>query len=137
MIEARYRGPHEYEWRFLTITAALSASRLTCAATTLYRNCANLAAISVNVRALSDEAKIWCRTLFSYLHRTGSGGSQENIRSVLFRRAHNGAGIRQQSYDRFRQTTRSRLDSISDDARRNQVVLEKEKLRRLERRSSY
>jgi RNA polymerase sigma-70 factor (ECF subfamily) len=70
---------------------------------------------------------------FLNLHRhLASGGSQVNIRSWLFRVAHNGARNRQQSYDRrFGKPLDPDLDSISDDATPEQVVLEKEKLRRL------
>jgi RNA polymerase sigma-70 factor (ECF subfamily) len=61
-----------------------------------------------------------------------AGGSQENIHSWLFRVAHNGARNRQHRYGRrFGTPLDPDLDSISEDASPEQVVLEKERLRQL------
>ena len=81
----------------------------------------------------ADEAQDVVQDAFVSLHRhLSSGGSQENIRSWLFRVAHNGARNRQHSYDRrFGTPLDPDLDSMSDEASPEQVVLEKEKLRRL------
>jgi RNA polymerase sigma-70 factor (ECF subfamily) len=72
---------------------------------------------------------------FLALHRhLTSGGSQQNIRSWLFRVAHNDARNHQQSYDRrFGNQLDPDLDSIANEATPEQVVLEKEKHRRLGR----
>jgi RNA polymerase sigma-70 factor (ECF subfamily) len=80
-----------------------------------------------------DEAQDVVQDAFLSLHKhLGSGGSQENIRGWLFRVAHNSARNHQHSYDRrFGKSLDPDLDSISADATPEQVVLEKEKLRRL------
>jgi RNA polymerase sigma-70 factor (ECF subfamily) len=81
----------------------------------------------------ADEAQDVVQDAFVSLHRhLASGGSQENIRSWLFRVAHNGARNRQLTYDRrFGEPLDPDLDSISEEATPEQVVLEKEKFRRL------
>jgi len=67
------------------------------------------------------------------LHRhLASGGSQENIRSWLFRVAHNQARNRQNRYERrFAAPLEDGMDSILEQASPEQAVLEKEKFRRL------
>ncbi len=105
-----------------------------CEATTLYRELRKpLLRYLVCLGLSADEAQDMVQDAFLSLHRhLASGGSQENIRSWLFRVAHNGARNRQQSYDRrFGKPLDPDLDSISDEATPEQVVLEKEKLRRL------
>jgi RNA polymerase sigma-70 factor (ECF subfamily) len=106
-----------------------------CEATTLYRELRQpllryLACLGLS----SDEAQDIVQDAFLSLHRhLASGGSQENIRSWLFRVAHNGGRNRQHSYDRrFGQPLDSDLDSISGEGTPERVVLEKEKFRRLE-----
>jgi RNA polymerase sigma-70 factor (ECF subfamily) len=82
-----------------------------------------------------DEAQDVVQDAFLTLHRhLTSGRSQQNIRSWLFRVAHNGARNRQQSYDRrFGDQLDPDLNSIANEATPEQVVLEKEKHRRLGR----
>jgi RNA polymerase sigma-70 factor (ECF subfamily) len=106
-----------------------------CEATTLYRELRQpllryLACLGLS----SDEAQDIVQDAFLSLHRhLASGGSQENIRSWLFRVAHNGGRNRQHSYDRrFVQPLDSGLGSISGEATPERVVLEREKFRRLE-----
>ena len=105
-----------------------------CEATTLYRELRTPLLRYLACLGLSaDEAQDIVQDAFVSLHRhLASGGSQENIRSWLFRVAHNGARNRQNSYDRrFGKPLDPHLDSIADDATPEQVVLEKEKFRRL------
>src|ERR1700719_331719 len=81
----------------------------------------------------SDEAQDVVQDAFLSLHRhLASGGPQENIRSWLFRVAHNRARNRQNSYDRrFGASLDEGHDSISDALTTERQVLEKEKFRRL------
>jgi len=105
-----------------------------CEATTLYRELRKpLLRYLVCLGLSMDEAQDIVQDAFLSLHRhLASGGSQENIRSWLFRVAHNGARNRQHSYDRrFGTPLDPGIDSISDDATPEQVVLEKERFRRL------
>ena len=105
-----------------------------CEATTLYRELRKpLLRYLVCLGLSADEAQDVVQDAFVSLHRhLASGGSQENIRSWLFRVAHNGARNRQNSYDRrFGKPLDPHLDSIADEATPEQVVLEKEKFRRL------
>ena len=105
-----------------------------CEATTLYRELRKpLLRYLVCLGLSADEAQDVVQDAFVSLHRyLALGGSQENIRSWLFRVTHNGARNRQLSYDRrFGKPLDPDLDSISDEATPEQVVLEKEKFRRL------
>lgn len=82
----------------------------------------------------ADEAQDIVQDAFLSLHQhlTG-GGSQENIRSWLFRVAHNAARNRQNRYERrFAAPLEDGFDSASDEATPEHVVLEKEKFRRLQ-----
>jgi RNA polymerase sigma-70 factor (ECF subfamily) len=81
----------------------------------------------------SDEAQDVVQDTFLSLHRhLSAGGSDENIRSWLFRVAHNQARNRQNSYDRrFSAPLRDNAESILDQATPERVLLEKEKLERL------
>jgi RNA polymerase sigma-70 factor, ECF subfamily len=106
-----------------------------CEATTLYRELRQpllryLACLGLS----SDDAQDIVQDAFLSLHRhLASGGSQENIRSWLFRVAHNGGRNRQHRYDRrFGQPLDSGLDSVSGEGTPERAVLEKEKFRRLE-----
>jgi RNA polymerase sigma-70 factor, ECF subfamily len=82
----------------------------------------------------SDEAQDVVQDAFLSLHRhLLAGGPQENIRSWLFRVAHNQARNRQSSYDR---RFGARLDdagaeSIRDEATPERALLQKEKFERL------
>jgi RNA polymerase sigma-70 factor (ECF subfamily) len=105
-----------------------------CEATTLYRELRKpLLRYLVCLGLSADEAQDIVQDAFLSLHKhLASGGSQANIRSWVFRVAHNGARNRQHSYDRrFGKPLDPNLDSISEEATPEQVVLEKEKLRRL------
>ena len=102
--------------------------------TTLYRQLRKpLLRYLVCLGLAVDEAQDVVQEAFVSLHKhLASGGSQENIRSWVFRVAHNGARNRQRSYDRrLGQPLDPLLDSIADEATPEQVVLEKEKFRRL------
>src|SRR5579862_4627617 len=101
-----------------------------CEATTLYRELRTpllryLACLGMS----ADEAQDVVQDVFVSLQRhLASGGSQENIRSWLFRVAHNRARNRQSSYDRrFGSPLDSGIESIPDDATPERTVLEKEK----------
>jgi RNA polymerase sigma-70 factor (ECF subfamily) len=82
----------------------------------------------------SDEAQDVVQDAFLSLHRhLSAGGSQENIRSWLFRVAHNQARNRQTSYDRRFSAS---LDDVGaerglDEATPERVLMEKEKFERL------
>jgi RNA polymerase sigma-70 factor (ECF subfamily) len=107
-----------------------------CEAANLYRElCKPLLRYLVCLGLSTDEAQDVVQDAFLSLHKhTASGGSQENIRSWLFRVAHNRARNRQHSFDRrFSTSLDSGIDSISEEATPEQVVLEKEKFRRLGR----
>jgi RNA polymerase sigma-70 factor (ECF subfamily) len=120
-----------------SLPLSLPLSRLatdSCEATTLYHELRKpLLRYLVCLGLSTDEAQDVVQDAFLSLHRhLSSGGPRESIRSWLFRVAHNGARNRQQSYDRrFGTALDPDLDSISDEASPEQIVLEKEKLRRL------
>jgi RNA polymerase sigma-70 factor (ECF subfamily) len=105
-----------------------------CEATTLYRELRKpLLRYLVCLGLSADEAQDVVQDAFVSLHRQlASGRSPQNTRSWLYRVAHNGARNRQLSYDRrFGKPLDPDLDSISDEATPEQVVLEKEKFRQL------
>jgi RNA polymerase sigma-70 factor (ECF subfamily) len=105
-----------------------------CEATTLYRELREpLLRYLVCLGLSADEAQDVAQDAFLSLHRhLASGGSQENIRSWLFRVAHNQARNRQNRYERrFAAPLEDGMDSILDQASPEQAVLEKEKFRRL------
>ena len=81
----------------------------------------------------SDEAQDVIQDAFVSLQRhLASGGSQENIRSWLFRVAHNRARNHQTSYERrFRSSFDSQLEAIPGFASPERAVLEKEKFRKM------
>jgi RNA polymerase sigma-70 factor, ECF subfamily len=83
----------------------------------------------------SDEAQDVAQDAFLSLHRhLSAGGSQENIRSWLFRVAHNQARNRQASYDRrFSAPLEDGAESALDEATPERTLLEKEKFERLRR----
>src|SRR3984893_5210263 len=120
-----------------SLSFPLPLSRLepdSCEATNLYRELRKpLLRYLVCLGLSADEAQDVVQDPFLSLHRhLAAGGSQENIRSWLFRVAHNGARNRQHSYDRrFGKPLAPDLDSISDDASPDQVLLEKERVRQL------
>ncbi len=116
---------------------ALPLSRFaagTCEATTLYRELRKpLLRYLVCLGLSSDEAQDVVQDAFLGLHRhLASGGAQENIRSWVFRVAHNQARNRQKSYDRrFSAPLDAGMDSALDEATPERVMLEKEKFGRL------
>ena len=81
----------------------------------------------------ADEAQDVVQDAFVSLQRhLAAGGSQENIRSWLFRVAHNGARNRQRSYERrFSEALDAEVDTMVHEATPERAVLEKEKFRRL------
>src|SRR5271168_3622042 len=87
----------------------------------------------VSIGLSADEAQDVVQDAFVSLQRhLAAGGSQENIRSWLFRVAHNRARNRQSSYDRrFGGPLDSGIESIPDEATPERAVLEKEKFRQL------
>src|SRR5438105_8230118 len=118
---------------------ALPLSRLasgTCEATTLYRELRKpLLRYLVCLGLSADEAQDVLQDAFLSLQRhLASSGSQEHIRSWLFRVAHNAARNRQNRYDRrFAAPLEEGLDSELDEATPEHVVLEKETFRRLQK----
>jgi len=85
-----------------------------------------------------DEAQDVVQEAFLSLHRhLSAGGSKENIRSWLFRVAHNRARNQQNSYHRrFASPLDNDMDSISAEATPEQAILEREKFQRLSRAMS-
>src|SRR5262249_16176632 len=117
---------------------ALPLPRLsgTCEATVLYRELRKpLLRYLVCLGLTADEAQDVVQDAFLVLHRhLSSGGVQDNIRTWVFRVAHNQARNRQQSYHRrfgtsLDPTTHSRVD----DATPERSLLEPEKFKRLEK----
>jgi RNA polymerase sigma-70 factor, ECF subfamily len=105
-----------------------------CEATTLYRELRKpLLRYLVCLGLSGDEAQDVVQDAFLSLHRhLASGGSQENIRSWLFRVAHNQARNRQNRYDRRRSAPIDPgTDSVLDEATPERAVLEKEKFQQL------
>ena len=106
-----------------------------CEATTLYRELRKpLLRYLVCLGLSSDEAQDVVQDSFLSLHRhLSAGGSKQNIRSWLFRVAHNGARNRQNCYDRrFSAPIDPEMDLAADQATPERAVLEKEKFLRLE-----
>ena len=107
-----------------------------CEATTLYRELRKpLLRYLVCLGLSNDEAQDVVQDAFLGLHRhMASGGDQENIRSWLFRVAHNQARNRQKSYERrLSAPLEARTDSTLDEATPERALLEKEKFGRLGR----
>src|ERR1700731_231234 len=79
----------------------------------------------------ADEAQDVVQDAFLSLHRhLASDGSRENIRSWLFRVAHNAARNRQNCYDRrFAKPLDESLHSALDEATPERALLEKERFR--------
>jgi RNA polymerase sigma-70 factor (ECF subfamily) len=103
-------------------------------ATTLFRELRKpLLRYLVCLGLSSDEAQDVVQDAFLSLHRhLSAGGSQENIRSWLFRVAHNQARNRQNSYDRrFSAPLDNGAELVLDEATPERVLLEKEKFERL------
>jgi RNA polymerase sigma-70 factor, ECF subfamily len=108
----------------------------TCEATTLYRELRKpLLRYLVCLGLSSDEAQDVVQDAFLGLHRhLSAGGAKDNIRSWVFRVAHNQARNHQKSYGRrFGAPLDPQMDSASHDATPERVMLEKEKFGRLEK----
>jgi RNA polymerase sigma-70 factor (ECF subfamily) len=119
-----------------SVPLVLPLSRLAtgCEATTLYRELRKpLLRYLVCLGLSADEAQDVVQDAFLSLHRhLDSGGSRENIRSWLFRVAHNAARNRQNRYERrFAAPLEDGLALALNEATPEQVVLEKEKFSRL------
>lgn len=108
----------------------------TCEATILYRELRKpLLRYLVCLGLSTDEAQDVVQDAFLGLHQhLTAGGAQDNIRSWLFRVAHNQARNRQQSYHRrFSAPLDPEMNSAVDDMTPEHVMLEKEKFGRLEK----
>jgi RNA polymerase sigma-70 factor (ECF subfamily) len=119
-----------------SVPLVLPLSRLAagCEATTLYRELRKpLLRYLVCLGLSADEAEDVVQDAFLSLHRhLDSGGSQQNIRSWLFRVAHNAARNRQNRYERrFAAPLEDALALALNEATPEHVVLEKEKFHRL------
>ena len=119
-----------------SVPLVLSLSRLAtgCEASTLYRELRKpLLRYLVCLGLSADEAQDVVQDAFLTLHRhLDSGGSRENIRSWLFRVAHNAARNRQNRYERrFAAPLEDGLALALNEATPEQVVLRKEKFNRL------
>ena len=115
---------------------ALPLSRLAtdaCEVTTLYRELREpLLRYLVCLGLSGDEAQDVVQDTFLTLHRhLASGGPQDNIRSWVFRVAHNQARNRQRSYHRrFGESLDVEIEAL-DETTPERLVLEKEKFKRL------
>jgi len=120
-----------------SVRLILPISRLateTCEATDLYRELRKPLLRYLACLGLSaDEAQDVVQDAFLSLHKhLAAGGSQENIRSWIFRVAHNQARNRQSRYERrFAAPLEERLDTITDESTPERAVLEQEKFRQL------
>jgi RNA polymerase sigma-70 factor (ECF subfamily) len=116
---------------------ALPLSRLAtgaCEVTTLYRELREpLLRYLLCLGLSSDDAQDVVQDTFLSLHRhITSGGPQDNIRGWVFRVAHNQARNRLGSYlRRFGEPLNLEVETVLDETTPEQVVLEKEKFRRL------
>lgn len=107
----------------------------TCEATTLYRELRKpLLRYLVCLGLSTDEAQDVVQDAFLGLHRhLAAGGAQDNIRSWLFRVAHNQARNRQQSFHRrLSAPLDPEIHSAIDHATPERAMLEQEKLARVE-----
>jgi RNA polymerase sigma-70 factor (ECF subfamily) len=102
-------------------------------ATALYRELRKpLVRYLVCLGLSGDEAQDVVQDAFVSLQgHLAAGGSQENIRSWLYRVAHNHARNLQTSYDRRFSAPLGEVDTMSHEATPERAVLEKEKFRRL------
>jgi RNA polymerase sigma-70 factor (ECF subfamily) len=122
-----------------SVRLILPLSRLAteaCEATDLYRELRKPLLRYLACLGLSaDEAQDVVQDAFLSLHKhLAAGGSQENIRSWIFRVAHNQARNRQSRYERrFAAPLEERIDSIADESTPETAVLEQEKFLRLKK----
>ena len=119
------------------VPIALPLSRLASAngeAATLYRELRKpLLRYLVCLGLSSDEAQDVVQDAFLSLHRhLAAGGSQENIRSWLFRVAHNRARNHQNRYDRrFGMPLDAKEELVLDETTPERAVLDKEKFQQV------
>ena len=107
-----------------------------CEATTLFQELRKpLLRYLAGLGLPAEEAQDVVQDAFLSLHKhLAGGGSQENIRSWLFRVAHNRARNSQQSYARrFGEPLDSVFDAASHEATPEQAVLAEETFRRLDK----
>jgi RNA polymerase sigma-70 factor (ECF subfamily) len=107
-----------------------------CEATTLYQELRKpLLRYLAGLGLSSDEAQDVVQEAFLNLHKhLARGGSQQNIRSWLFRVAHNLARNHQQSYlQRMGQPLDAAFEKASSEATPEQTALEREKFRRMDK----
>jgi RNA polymerase sigma-70 factor (ECF subfamily) len=122
-----------------SVRLILPLSRLAteaCEATTLYRELRKPLLRYLACLGLSaDEAQDVVQDAFLSLHKhLAGGGSQENIRSWIFRVAHNQARNRQSRYERrFAAPLEDHIDAIPDESTPESAVLEQEKFRQLKK----
>jgi RNA polymerase sigma-70 factor, ECF subfamily len=119
-----------------SVPLVLPLSRLAtgCEATNLYRELRKpLLRYLVSLGLSADEAQDVVQDAFLSLHlHLTSGGSQESIRSWVFRVAHNAARNRQNRYERrFAAPLEDCLASALNEATPERVILEKERFRTL------
>ena len=120
-----------------SVRLILPLSRLAteaCEATNLYRELRKpLLRYLVCLGLSADEAQDVAQDAFLSLHKhLAAGGSQENIRSWIFRVAHNQARNRQSRYERrFAAPLEERIDTIADESTPERAVLEREKFLQL------
>jgi RNA polymerase sigma-70 factor (ECF subfamily) len=134
-----YRWRHETDGAMsgdlLPLAVSLSqAGTRSCEVTALYRELRKpLLRYLVCLGLSSDEAQDVVQDVFVSLQRhVTAGGSRENIRSWVFRVAHNRARNHQTSYGRrFSESFDSERHAVSDTNTPEQLMLEKEKFRRL------
>lgn len=120
-----------------SVRLILPLSRLAteaCEATDLYRELRKPLLRYLACLGLSaDEAQDVVQDAFLSLHKhLAARGSQENIRSWIFRVAHNQARNRQSRYERrFAAPLEERMDTIADESTPERAVLEREKFLQL------
>ena len=141
------RGHLFYAWRretdgamsgdFLPLAVALPhPSTRACEVTALYSELRRpLLRYLVCLGLSGDEAQDVVQDAFVALQRhVAAGGAQENIRAWMFRVAHNRARNRQGSYHRrFTESFDAEVHAIAHEATPEHLMLEKEKLRRLQK----
>src|SRR5215469_2616996 len=121
-----------------SLPITLPLSRLAtgaCEVTTLYSELRKpLLRYLVCLGLSNDEAQDVVQEVFLSLHRhISAGGARANIRGWVFRVAHNQARNRQGSYQRrFAEPLDVDMQTPADESTPEQIVLEKERFRRLE-----